>query len=310
MRIGVIALDGCFSSGVASLLDILGTAEAHRERIDPAIAPIEVVVAGFRKRVRTSAHMEIPTRCPPTELFDADVVVLPAIGVKGGDDLVDILAARDARRIIPILGNLHDHGVVVAGACTGSFVLAEAGLLDARRATTTWWLGPMFRQRYPDVVLDLDQMVVRDERLITAGAAFSHVDLGLMLCRRASATLAEQIARLLVIDERAAQSSYVALDHLSHNDPLLVAFERHVRAHLPEALDVPSIAAAIGTSRRTLERRVDAALGMSPLMLVQRLRAERAAHLRRTTDLGMEAIAAEVGYANASTLRSLLRRYR
>src|SRR5258708_24848930 len=100
------------------------------------------------------------------------------------------------------------------------------------------------------------------------------------------------------------------MDHLDHNDRLVLAFEQQARARLGQALDVRELAAAIGTSRRTLERRTQAALGMSPLALVQRLRAERAVHLLRTTAQSVEQIAPQVGYANASTLRSLLRRVR
>jgi transcriptional regulator GlxA family with amidase domain len=310
MRIGLLAVEGCFSSGVAALLDILGTAEATRARIDASIAPIEAVIAGFRKRVITNTGLTVPTRRAPDELSDCDVVVLPATGAKAADELCAALQGRDVRRAIPVLRSLHEHGCTLAAACTGVFVLAETGLLDERHATTTWWLGPLFRQRYPEVSLDLDMMVVRDGSTVTAGAAFSHIDLALSIVREASAALAEEVARLLVIDERAAQSAYVAVDHLVHSDPLLLAFERHVRRNLARALDVPSIAAAIGASRRTLERRIEAALGMSPLALVQRLRVERATHLLETTDRGMEEIAAQVGYANASTLRTLLRRHR
>src|SRR5260370_901292 len=146
--------------------------------------------------------------------------------------------------------------------------------------------------------------------LTTAGAAFAHIDLALALVRRVSPGLAEHVARLLVIDERASQSAYLALDHLDHNDPLVLAFEQQARARLGEALDVRELAAAIGTSERTLERRTQAALGMSPLALVRRLRAERAVHLLRTTAQSVEQVAPQVGYAHAATLRALLRRVR
>jgi len=145
-----------------------------------------------------------------------------------------------------------------------------------------------FRSRYPSVVLDLDTMVAADAGVVTAGAAFAHIDLALALVRRVSPGLAEHVARLLVIGERASQSAYLVTDHLNHNDPLVLAFEQQARARLAEAPDVRQLAAAIGTSPRTLERRTQGALGMSPLTLVQRLRAERAAHLLRTTAQGIE----------------------
>jgi transcriptional regulator GlxA family with amidase domain len=235
--------------------------------------------------------------------------VVPALGTMTAEDTLSALAARDSRAIIRVLGGLDPAVTTVAAAGTGVFPLAESGLLDRRRATTSWWLGAAFRSRYPSVVLDLDSMVVADAGVVTAGAAFAHIDLALALVRRVSPGLAEHVARLLVIDERAAQSAYLVTDHLTHNDPLVLAFEQQARARLGQALDVGELVAVIGTSRRTLERRTQAVLGMSPLALVQRLRAERAVHLLRTTTQSVEQVAPQVGYANASSLRALLRRF-
>lgn len=308
MQIGLAAIDGCFSSGVAALLDILHTAEATRSTVDQAIPPISVHVLGDRQQVTMSAGLGLPVDSPLDDIEHFDVVVVPAMGTMTGDDTLSALGSADARRLVTTLAALDRSRHIFAAACTGVFPVAEAGLLQDRRATTSWWLWPAFRQRYPAVTLDVDAMVVADTDIITAGAAFAHIDLALALVRRVSPALAEHVASLLVIDQRASQSSYVALDHLSHNDPLVLAFEHHVRGHLDEPLDVGDVAADIGTSRRTLERRTAAALGMSPLAVVQRLRVERATHLMRTTDHSLDRIAAEVGYANASTLRTLMRR--
>jgi transcriptional regulator GlxA family with amidase domain len=299
MHVGLLASDGCFSSGLTALIDVLLTAQAERPG-----------VAGTGRTVTTGAGLTVPVTMPLRDLPAADVVVVPALGTMTAEDTLSTLAASASRAIIQVLGGLDPQVTTVAAACTGVFTLAESGLLDRRRATTSWWLGAAFRSRYPSVVLDLDRMVVADAGLVTAGAAFAHIDLALALVRRVSPGLAEHVARLLVIDERACQSAYLVTDHLNHNDPLVLAFEQQARARLGQAVDVGELAAAIGTSRRTLERRTRAALGMSPLALVQRLRAERAIHLLRTTTQSVEQIAPQVGYANASTLRALLRRFR
>ena len=308
MHVGLLASDGCFSSGLTALIDVLSTAQAQRAAVDPSIPPIRIDVTGLGRRVTTAAGLTVPVTMHLRELPAVDVVVVPALGTMTAEDTLSALAARGSRSIIRALGNLDPGVTTVAAACTGVFPLAESGLLDRRRATTSWWLGAAFRTRYPSVVLDLDSMVVADGGVVTAGAAFAHIDLALALVRRVSPGLAEHVARLLVIDERASQSAYLVMDHLNHNDGLVLAFEQQARAHLGEALDVQELATAIGTSRRTLERRTQAALGMSPLALVQRLRTERAVHLLRTTAQSVEQIAPQVGYANASTLRSLLRR--
>jgi transcriptional regulator GlxA family with amidase domain len=310
MHVGLLAADGCFSSGLTALIDILAAAQAQRPGVDPSIPPIRLDVTGAGRTVTTGAGLAVPVTMHPRELPAVDVVVVPALGTMTAQDTLGALAAPASRAIIQALGDLDPAVTTVAAACTGVFPLAESGLLDRHRATTSWWPGAAFRTRYPAVVLDLDSMVVADAGVVTAGAAFAHIDLALALVRRVSPGLAEHVARLLVIDERAAQGAYLVTDHLEHSDRLVLAFEQQARARLGQALDVGELAAAIGTSRRTLERRTRAALGMSPLALAQRLRAERAVHLLRTTTQSVEQIAPQVGYANASTLRALLRRVR
>jgi len=88
---------------------------------------------------------------------------------------------KDASRI---LHTWADRGAMVAAACIGTFVLAETGLLDDQDATTTWWLAPLFRQRYPKIRLDESRMVIKSGKFVTAGAALSHMDLALSLIRR------------------------------------------------------------------------------------------------------------------------------
>ncbi len=156
------------------------------------------------------------------------------------------------------------------------FAVAETGRMHHRRATTSWFLGPEFLKRYPTVALDLDTMVVVDGNLVTAGAAFAHIDLALSLVRSISPDLAQYVAKLLIIDERPSQAAFVAYEHLRHEDPIVVEFERFVRARLDEPFNVAFVAQSLGTSRRTLERRVRAALNLTPLGFVQRLRIERA----------------------------------
>jgi transcriptional regulator GlxA family with amidase domain len=308
MRIGLVALDGCLGSAVASLVDIIGTAEAVRDSVDSAIPPIELSIAGLRRRATASSGMLIPTTRTLRELDDLDVVVVATLGTFTGAATEAALEQRDTRALVRTLRSLDPRRTRLAAACTGVFPLAEAGHLDGRLATTTWFLTPTFRARYPEVSLDLERMVVADGPMLTAGAAFAHIDLGLAILRSISPELTRHVARLLLIDERPSQSAYVVYDHLQHDDPLVLAFERFVRKHLAEPFDVGIATHAIGTSRRTLERRTREVLAMSPLDIVHRLRLERAAHLRRTSDLSSEAIATRVGYANAETLRALERR--
>jgi len=196
----------------------------------------------------------------------------------------------------------------MSAACIGTFVLAESGLLDHQDSTTTWWLAPLFRRRYPSVRLDESRMIVKSGKVVTAGAALSHIDLALWLIRQRSPRLAGLVARYLVVDSRPAQSVYALVDHLTHSDPLVERFERWARASLGTGFSLDQAAAAVGASKRTLARRMRAVLGKSPLSYFQELRVERAVHLLKTTDQSVKTIAARVGYADDLTLRALLRR--
>lgn len=307
MRMGVVALDGVFGSGLASLVDIVNTAELVRAAIDPGIPPLSIDIIAPTPEVRTSAGWSVPVTAGLDQLADFDVVTVAGFGALSGSATTEAFASGNGRSIVTALSALAGGPGQIAAACTGAFALAEAGLLDHRRATTSWWAGTAFRQRYPHVQLELDALVVVDEPIVTAGAAFSHVDLGLVLVGRVSADLAARVASLLLIDQRAAQSAYVAVDHLVHQDSVVLEFERLVRDNLAEPISITDVARTLGTSRRSLERRTRAALGMSPLGLVRRVRYERAIYLRRTTDQSIEQIARQVGYANASTLSTLLR---
>ena len=196
---------------------------------------------------------------------------------------------------------------MIAASCIGTFLVAETGLLDHREATTTWWLGPLFRQRYPNVLLDESRMLVPTEVGVTAGAAMGHLDLVLWLIRKASPELASVVSRYLLADIRSSQAPYIIPNHLAQADPLILRFERWARDNLKTGFSLQEVASTLATSTRSLQRRCQDVLGKSPLAYFQDLRVEHAQSLLHGSGLDLEAIAAEVGYADGATLRTLLR---
>jgi transcriptional regulator GlxA family with amidase domain len=165
----------------------------------------------------------------------------------------------------------------------------------------------VFRQRYPDVRLNDSQMIAVAGRVVTAGAAMGHLDLGLWLMRQASPEMAARVARFMLIDRRPSQAQYMIPDHLAHADQLIERFERWARDNLASGFSLQGAANALSVTPRTLQRRTEAVLGKSPLAFFQDMRVERAQHL---VSIGhdIEKIATEVGYAESGTLRTLLRR--
>ena len=305
MQVAVVVYDGVFDSGLAAILDVLDNANALGGQIHEPPA-WNVTMVGPTPQVRTGAGLLVEPK--PLELArTADLLVVPALAGSSPEALIDHVSGDVSLPLRDLIARTRERGATIASACAGAFLLAETGILDGVRATTTWWLSPAFRARYPRVLVDHSQMVITCEGITTAGAAFGHIDLALAIVRAGSPALADLVARYLVVDERPSQSAYTIPSALAQSDPTVAAFERWIREHLGEPISMADAVKAIGVSERTLQRSVQRTIGTSPIRFVQDLRIERACRLLRTPGLSVETIARKVGYEHAHTLRVLLR---
>jgi transcriptional regulator GlxA family with amidase domain len=304
MHITILALDGLFDTGLTVVLEAMGLANRFS---GPAKAPpFEISIVCVRKNVRSALGLAIPAQLV-TASSKPDWVIVPAPMTGLPQELILALERADIKLAQAQLRKWHAGGVKIAASCIGTFILAEAGILDRREATTTWWLAPLFRQRYPDVRLDETRMLVPTDAGVTAGAAMGHLDLALWLIRQSSPALADTVSRYLLADIRSSQAVYIIPNHLAQADPVIKRFELWAREHLKTGFSLQKAAAVLGVTPRSLQRRCEAVLGKSPLSYFQDLRVERARTLLHGSRLGVDAIAAEVGYADGATLRTLLR---
>lgn len=304
-HVEVLVLEAASPSSVAITLELLETANRLR-RVAGRPAAFEVRLAGSgAAAARDFFGVLLARDTDPTP----DVVVVPGLAlatesaVLEGLQRPDMVAARDR------LAHAARAGSEVASSCSAVFLAAAAGLLEGRRATTTWWLSPLFRRLYPGVRLDAEAMVVTDGGVTTAAAAMAQMDLMLsVITRHADPQLAERCARYMLLESRASQARYMAISFLVSADERIARAERWARERLDESFPIERLAEAAGLSPRTFARRVSRTTGLSPVRFLQRLRVERAVELLETTRLPLDEIARQVGYAEPSTLRRLLRR--
>ncbi|MFJ1456554.1 GlxA family transcriptional regulator [Nocardia sp. N2S4-5] len=310
MDVTVVVMDGVADFGFTAFLEALGMANALRDELREPPGPWRVRVAALGDSVRSGYGHTVPTIRLDDLTGDLGLVVVPAVNVLGAEALIDLVSAPVNRALLQRIRDARASGSHLAAACTGTFFLAEAGVLDGARATTSWWLGPSFRKRYPRVGLDESLTLCRSDHVTTAGASLSHLDLALSLVQEKSPALAELVGKYMAVGNRSTQANFSIAEVVARGNSLTAAFERWVRDHVDQQFSISQAAHGLGVTERSLQRATHAELGMSPKDFVDDIRLERATRLLWTTELTVDAVATKVGYLHAGTLRSLVRRRR
>jgi transcriptional regulator GlxA family with amidase domain len=253
-------------------------------------------------------HIEagaLPKRPRP----DAATWIVPGLGLPDTNALATRLASEDAQRAIQAVAAHAARGGRVAASCSAVFLLQAAGLLPRRRVTTSWWLAAELRRLEPHCIVDADRMVCADGPLSTAGAAFAQTDLMLHLLRvHFGVALADAVGRILLIDARQAQAPFVVPTMLSNGNELVARLVKRIQSALPHPPGVQALADELAMSQRTLSRHVREATGKSTMALVQSVRLNRARMLIESSRMSIDRVAEQVGYADATALRRLMRK--
>jgi transcriptional regulator GlxA family with amidase domain len=236
-------------------------------------------------------------------------IVIPSIHYDGEKEFLDFLSSQET--LYAWIRTQEKKQCVLAATCTGTFILANAGVLNNRTITTTWWLSGLFKHLYPQLALQEERILIEDNRIITGGAANSYINLAFHLAEKfAGISIASQCSRLMLIDSK--QSSQAAFSNLQgrwkHQDDMVSNAQRWIDKHHHQELSLKDIAGYISTTQRTLSRRFNAAIGMSPLAYLQLVRVDAAKRLLENTGLNLEAIVEKIGYQDVSSFRRLFSR--
>lgn len=250
---------------------------------------------------------------------DPDTPVACGFVAQGTGDMADLAQADTV--VVPSCANVHESppaplveavraahaaGARIAAICSGAFVLAAAGLLEGRRATTHWMHAEELARRHPGVHVDPRVLYVEDGGVFTSAGTAAGIDLCLELVRLDhGVTVVNALARRVVTPphREGGQAQYVELPAVARNDTHLAPLLEWARAQLDLPLTLDDLAQRANLSRRTLARRFEETVEMSPLRWLQQERIRHAQHLLETTALPVDRVAADSGLGSAANLR-------
>jgi len=302
-KIAVLIEPGSTASSVMTTLDMFRIAA----RVEPERACRIELFSTRGGTVQLGEAAAMATRPLPASLAAYGAIIVPGFFADSAEHIAAQLAAN-WKQVIARLATLGG-GNVVAASCYGTFVLAEAGLLDGKQATTTWWLEQEFRQRYPKVLLDADQTLTDGGNVVTAGAMTAHTDLSLHLLRRlAGVDVARGVGSIMLVDgARSSQRPFVTVQR-SFSEPLIGKSVAWLSARMEQPVSMQALASDMHVSYRTLNRRFLDVTGLSPLSYLHELRIDRAKELLECTAQPVEGIMLAVGYEDLSSFRRLFKR--
>jgi len=266
-----------------------------------------VSVASIDGSAVTSAYgLSISPQSSIDAIECADLILVSSSGLEPSEWM------KRHSELVPWLQGWHERGAMIAGLCSGVAFLAEAELLNGRRATTHWAVARNFQRRYPKVDWRPEVLITEDAGLFCSGGVFASVDLSLYLVEKLCGhQIAVECSKALLINmPRFYQAGYSILPiSRPHADQKIRQMEEFLQAHFIEALSIDELAQHAGMSRRNFLRRFKAATGAMPGAYLQMLRVAAARQMLEEGEPSVQKVGSAVGYDNVTFFRQVFRRH-
>lgn len=311
MQVIIVAPPLCLLSAVMGVQDNLVVANYCANLFAPQGPRFEPVMVSSAPALVTNLAGQTLSGIQP--LPAPETVEIAMIG--GPPPLLDTPSLQawldNSAALIEWTRAIHQRGAMLYAACTGSLVLAAAGLLDGKTATTHWMAEPAARQLFPRVKWQTDHMLVEEGRIVSSGGAGGSQGLGLALAEKCmGSVVATAMARLMVTDPRnESQGAYRqwALES-QHSDTRINELQRWIAENYRRPLALEDMAAQAGMTVRTLIRHFNRSLGMTPAQYLQRIRVEAAMDALQWTQNPVKQIAWDAGYEDVNSFQRLFKR--
>lgn len=285
LTIGIAAYPESQSAAIHGLQDLFAVASRFQQDQSEQARPVETqIIQNFTK---DDSRLEA-------------LILPPALGPR--------ISGAKEQTLVNWVQDHHRRGALICSICAGAFPLAASGLLDGRQATTHWALASDFSNRFPQVQLQAERLLIDDGDIITAGGLMAWTDLGLRLIARfLGPALMLQVARFFLIDtgER-AQSFYSSFSpNLTHGDDAILRAQHWVQKRFADQVSVIDMARNARLEPRTFGRRFQSATNLSPSEYLQQLRIAKARERLELSQASIETIARDVGYMDISAFRRM-----
>lgn len=304
----VLLLDGVLPSTSLAPLEIFACAGTlFGQLTGTAVEPrfrVRTATANGRK-TRNLVPVSLQPAVALADVGRTDLIIVPTAGLdlerapQANAGVVEWIARRSPK-------------TAVAGICTGVSLLAAAGILEGRAATTHWAVVDRCRALYPNVDWKADRIVTEAGNVFCGGGLYASIDLSLYLVEHyCGHMVAVQTAKALLLESpRIWQSTYAAQPPRSaHDDEAIQRAQKYLVSHFREPVDLDQLAARVGMSPRNFARRFKSATGDAPLAYLHRLRIDRARHYLESAHRSVEEISREIGYDDVPFFRKLFRRH-
>lgn len=237
------------------------------------------------------------------------IIIIPSLAPYVTQQEVNLVMAK-TENVLTWLKHQAAHSTLLVSSCTGSFFLAEAGLLEGKKATTHWRAANVFRKRYPNIILQEQDLITDNGSLMCGGGASSHINLSLHLIRRyGGEELASHCAHSLVVDPgHNLQSPYALMSvNTDHSDAIVLKAQEYIACHFSDQIRVNDLAERFHVSDRTLMRRFKVATGLPVSHYITAIRIDQARNKLATTEIPLQSIPIEVGYEDFSSFTRLFK---
>ncbi|MGN6418009.1 MAG: GlxA family transcriptional regulator [Pseudobacter sp.] len=281
---------------------------ANRHYVKQGKAPVfDVKLAGVKEQeLAHDGLFSITPHLHFREIRKTDFIIIPASSLEKIQGIVS-----ENQELVQWIGDQYRGGAEVASLCTGAFLLASTGLLNGRICSTHWNAGHLFRQQYPEVILQTDKLITDEQGIYTNGGAYSFLNLMLYLVEKFyDRETALVCAKVFQVDiERSSQSPFTIFNgQKDHSDEVIRNAQLYIEQNILRKFSMEELATQFALSRRNFDRRFIQATGNTPLEYQQRVRIEQAKKMLESGRHAVADVMYETGYSDQKAFRAVFKK--